>query len=265
MQNEIWRDCYGYEGLYLISNYGNVKSCDKLVWNRFKYIKRKGRIMKTLIDRYGYVRITLCKNGKKTNEQVHRLVALTFLENPYNLPQVNHKDLNKENNYVGTSENNFTDGNLEWCSNAQNMEHAHKHLDFNYQTIPVVKIDIETNIVLQCYKSIQEAATDTSAMPINILRSCHFDNDSTKGFRWRTNENGFYKIGDYINLPKLYHPSTKKRSVVQIKDGKITNVYESIMEAARENDCQDSAISMCCKGKLKQHHGFVWKYYNEVM
>ena len=265
MQNEIWRDCYGYEGLYLISNYGNVKSYDKLVWNRFKYIKRNGRIMKTLIDRYGYVRITLCKNGKKTNEQVHRLVALTFLENPYNLPQVNHKDLNKENNYVGTSENNFTDGNLEWCSNAQNMEHAHKHLDFNYQTIPVVKIDIETNIVLQCYKSIQEAATDTSAMPINILRSCHFDNDSTKGFRWRTNENGFYKIGDYINLPKLYHPSTKKRSVVQIKDGKIINVYESIMEAARENDCQDSAISMCCKGKLKQHHGFVWKYYNEVM
>lgn len=39
--NEIWRDCYGYEGLYLISNYGNVKSCDKLVWNRFKYIKGK--------------------------------------------------------------------------------------------------------------------------------------------------------------------------------------------------------------------------------
>lgn len=265
MQSEIWKDCYGYEGLYLISNYGTVKSCDKLVWNRFQYIERKGKIMKSYIDRYGYVRITLCKDGRKTTEQVHRLVALTFIKNPHNLPQVNHKDLNKENNYAGTIDNHFTDGNLEWCSNLQNMRHAHKNIDFNYQTVPVVKIDIESNIVLKCYNSLQDAADDVGGTPINIWRSCNFDNDSACGFRWRENKNNTYKIGDYIYLPKLYHPSTKKRSVVKMKDGKIIKVYESIMDAARDNDCQDSAISMCCKGKIKQHHGFEWKYYGEVI
>ena len=262
MQCEIWKDCYGYEGLYLISNYGSIKSCNKKVWNRFTFVERKGKIMKTQIDRYGYVRVTLCKNGKRTCEQVHRLVALTFIPNLHNLSQINHKDLNKKNNYAGTVENNFTDGNLEWCTNFQNMKHARENLDFNYHTIPVVKIDIETNIVLQCFKSIQEAATNTGTNPINIWRSCHFDNDSASGFRWRTNENTIYKIGDYINLPKLYHPSTSKRSVAQIKDGIIINIYESIMDAARDNNCTDSSISMCCKGKIKQHHGFEWKYYN---
>lgn len=262
MQNKIWKDCYGYEGLYAINNYGEVKSYDKLVWNRFRYILRPGRIMRTQIDRYGYVRVPLCKNGKKTNEQVHRLVMMTFVGNPNNLPQVNHRDLNKKNNYVGTLENNFADGNLEWCSNAQNMKHAFENKNFDYQTTPVVKIDIETNTVIKCYDSVQAASRDVHDNPTNILRSCHFDNDTAKGFRWRINKCGNYKIGDYINLPELYHPSTKKRKVMMIKDNMVLKIYDSIMDAARDNSCEDSAISMCCKGKIKSCHGFEWRYYD---
>lgn len=252
---EKWRDCVGYEGLYQVSNYGNVRSLDKLVWNRFEYIHRQGKLMKTNVDKYGYVRVVLCKKGHRTNEQIHRLVALAFLDNPNNLPQVNHKDTNKQNNFVD---------NLEWCTNLCNMHHAFENIDFNYDTTPVVKIDIETNIVIREYNSITEAAKDIADNPINILRSCNFDNDSTKGYRWRKNIDGEYKVGDYIDLPKLYHPSTKRRKVAKILDGNVVEVYNSIMEAARTNSCKNSSISMCCKGKIKQHHGFKWKYYEEV-
>lgn len=250
---EEWKDCFGYEGLYQISNYGNIKSLDKLVWNRFKYIKRLGRDIKTNIDKYGYVRATLSKNGKRTNEQIHRLVAKTFLDNPNNYPQINHKDCNKQNNYVG---------NLEWCTNAHNMKHAFNNIDFDYQTRPVLQI--ENNVVIAKYDSIQDASKSVNDNPTNILRACNFDNDSSKGYRWRF-DIGKYEIGDYINLPTLYHPSTKKRKVVQIKDGIIIAIFDSIMDAARHNNCTDSAISMCCKGKIHNHHGYKWMYFRNNM
>lgn len=254
MQTEIWKDAHGYEGLYEVSNLGNVKSYDKQIWNRFKFVLRKGRLMKTYVDRYGYVRVCLYKDGKKTTEQVHRLVALTFIPNPDNLPQVNHKDANKQNNNVT---------NLEWCTCLQNMRHAFKNVVFDYQTIPVVKIDNETNIVVAVYESVQDAAKDVSDNPSNILRACNFDNDSSKGFRWRKNSKN-YKVGDYVKLKALYHPSTKKRKVVKIKDGYVLDVYDSLMEAARQNDCENSAICMCCKGKINSHKGYQWKYYEDI-
>ena len=261
---EEWKDCVDYEGLYQVSNLGNVRSLDKYVWNRFQYVKRPGRIMKTHIDRYGYVRVVLRKDGKGVNEQVHRLVALAFINNPQQLPQVNHKDTNKQNNFAGTRENDYKDGNLEWCTNKENMKHAFNNIDFNYETIPVLQIDLRKQIVLAKYNSIQDAARSVDDNATNILRSCRFNNDSAKGYRWLIDD-GLYQIGDYVDLPKLYHPSTKKRKVVQVKDGVIVNIYNSISDAAKYNNCLDSAISMCCKGKIHQHHNYVWCYYQSGM
>lgn len=207
---EEWKDCVDYEGLYQVSNLGNVRSLDKYVWNRFQYVKRPGRTMKTHIDRYGYVRVVLRKDGKGVNEQVHRLVALAFINNPQQLPQVNHKDTNKQNNFAGTRENDYKDGNLEWCTNKENMKHAFNNIDFNYETIPVLQIDLRKQIVLAKYNSIQDAARSVGDNATNILRSCRFNNDSAKGYRWLIDD-GLYQIGDYVDLPKLYHPSTKNK------------------------------------------------------
>lgn len=66
-------------------------------------------------DRYGYLRVTLYPSGKTYT--VHRLVAMTFIKNSKNLPAINHKDGNKENNSVN---------NLEWCTNKHNTQHAMK-------------------------------------------------------------------------------------------------------------------------------------------
>lgn len=97
MKKEYWKPVVGYEGLYEVSNWGRVKS--------LKFGKE--RILKPCTNRYGYLFVKLCKDGKVKPFTVHRLVAEAFLPNPDNLPQVNHKDENKQNNIVS---------NLEWCS-----------------------------------------------------------------------------------------------------------------------------------------------------
>lgn len=98
---EEWKDIEGYEGLYQVSNYGRVKS--------LKFGKEK--ILKPRKNKYGYFDINLCNESKVKGFRVNRLVALTFIPNPNNYPQVNHKDENKLNNCVD---------NLEWCDRKYN-------------------------------------------------------------------------------------------------------------------------------------------------
>ena len=115
-QNEIWKDIPGYEGFYQASNLGRIKSL-VLYNNRYKkYIKRE-KVLKTTTQKTGYLMLTLCKDKKKSNLLVHRIIAKTFLSNPNNYPQVNHKDGNKKNNCVD---------NLEWCTSSENQKHAYR-------------------------------------------------------------------------------------------------------------------------------------------
>ena len=102
---EEWRDIQGYEGLYMVSNLGRVKS---LNYHR----TGKERIMKPSDNGHGYLFVVLCKDGKDKNCRINRLVAQAFLPNPDNLPEVNHKDENKYNNCVE---------NLEWCDRSYNV------------------------------------------------------------------------------------------------------------------------------------------------
>lgn len=91
---EEWKNVIGYEGLYEVSNKGNVRNV------------RRNKLLR-LQKNQGYIRVGLSKNGIKTWLRVHRLVAQAFLPNPDNLPQINHKDEDKTNNSVD---------NLEWCT-----------------------------------------------------------------------------------------------------------------------------------------------------
>ena len=102
---EIWKDKKDYEGHYQVSNCGRVKS--------IKFGKEK--ILKTNVDKDGYLQVTLCKNNIKKVYKVQRLVAEAFIDNPDNLPQVNHKDEDKTNNNVD---------NLEWCDRLYNVRYG---------------------------------------------------------------------------------------------------------------------------------------------
>lgn len=90
---EIWKDIKGYEGLYHVSNLGNIKS--------FK-IYKEGKLLKPKFDKDGYREIGIRdSNGKRTFKRVHRLVAESFIDNPDNLKFINHKDNNPANNNEG--------------------------------------------------------------------------------------------------------------------------------------------------------------------
>ncbi len=102
--DEIWKPIKGYEELYEISSFGRVRSLNY-------YCKGKHEILKLSAKPNTYLKVALRKDGKVKYYRVHRLVAEAFLPNPNNLPQVNHKDGNKQSNVLS---------NIEWCSPKQN-------------------------------------------------------------------------------------------------------------------------------------------------
>ena len=127
--NEYWKDIKGYEGLYQVSNFGRVRSYDKLSKNRWGYKNlRKGKILKPIVGTKGYLMVFLYdSNGKSKIHRIHRLVADAFIPNPHNYPQVNHKDENKQNNFVWINEDGSVDlekSNLEWCTNDYNNHYG---------------------------------------------------------------------------------------------------------------------------------------------
>ena len=119
MQEE-WKEVVGFEGLYEVSNKGRVRSLDREVPRLGKYgqpshMVYKGKLIPMWITDTGYLRITLNKEGKKSNHLVHRLVANAFIPNVDNKETVNHKNGVKADNQID---------NLEWATRSEQNKHA---------------------------------------------------------------------------------------------------------------------------------------------
>ena len=181
-QEEIWKDVVGFEGLYKVSNNGKIKSLSRDIpftnrWGQ-RITRKSGEIIMKpkKISTCGYVRIQLMKNAIDKIYSLHRIVAMAFLENPKNLPQVNHKDGDKTNN------NNW---NLEWCTISHNNSHAYK-LGLNHtasgfedsQSKPVLHI---YNGVKTGYGSIKMASRQTGIDHSTISKCSAKNNLISKG------------------------------------------------------------------------------------
>lgn len=158
--NEIFKDIPGYEGLYQVSNLGNVKSLN------YKGTRKEKILIPFKDNEESYLRINLYKNGSRKTKCVHCLVAETFLVNPDNLPEVNHKDENKQNNSID---------NLEYCSRNYNIRYS------------------------------------------------------------------------------------KAKRVGCFKDGILLKVYDAMIDVMNDGH-YNGAVSSCCNGKNKKHHGLIWKF-----
>lgn len=111
---EIWKDIKGYNGVYQVSNLGNVRRIKLKEYNSTEYII--DRNIKPTDNGNGYKIVGLSKDNKRKNYYIHRLVAIAFIKNPNMYKEINHKDNQKSNNNVN---------NLEWCDRGYNVRYSY--------------------------------------------------------------------------------------------------------------------------------------------
>ena len=156
--SEIWKDIEGYEGIYKISNLGNVKSLERTLWNGHTY---------------GYYTVRLSKDGKGKNHLLHRLLAVAFIPNPNNLPIINHKDGDKTNINLD---------NLEWSTYKDNNEHAIK-TGLNKIAKEIKAINVNTGETMH-FDSAREADRVLGVGYKNISACLNGRQKTCGGYRW---------------------------------------------------------------------------------
>ena len=186
---EEWKDIPTLEGRYQASSKGRIRSLDMITNNGTQL--RKGKIRKLNKDKYGYFHVSIIQDGKTKFPFVHRLVAMTFIPNPNNYPQINHKDECKENNCIE---------NLEWCDANYNTNYGTRNIRTSESleklnlhrnnAIPILQIDKKTKQIIKTYKSIDEAVEINGFPTRSHISECCSEKPKRKsayGFIWKYN------------------------------------------------------------------------------
>ena len=184
MREEIWKDIEGYEGYYMVSNMGNVKSLGNGKSRNSNYSKE--RILKPSKNKDGYLYVFLYKDGKRKFYTVHQLVGNAFLSNPQGYKEVNHIDEDKTNNRAD---------NLEWCSRVYNNTYngrakkvGKKNTNHPKKSKPVIAIHKINGLILE-FSSIMEASRQIGIDSSHICECCKGKYKSAGGFYWMYKNN----------------------------------------------------------------------------
>lgn len=177
MIKEEWKSIDGFYDMYYVSSHGNVKSFKKSSNVNNVILSDGSKLMIPKIDKYGYLRVRLSKNGKRKPYLLHRLVANAFLQNTDLLPCVNHKnEIKTDNNVV----------NLEWCDVNYNNHYNDRYQKIKRFTRPVVKYTLDMELV-QIFNSIVSASKslNINRKESNISSCCRGKIKYAYGFIWR--------------------------------------------------------------------------------
>lgn len=217
----------------------------------------------TFVKRYlrkdGYFQVLLSdKNGKKKFQLLHRLLAIAFIDNPENLPYINHKDGIKTNIDIP---------NLEWCTASENQLHAYrtglkkcaitrKTLEASLPSIvrPVLQYDTDGHL-LNRWASIAEASREVGLTASQICASCLRRIHTSGGYIWcyEDEENAIEK-----SLKARSFGYGKKHVFQFSMNGEFIREWESAEEVFKELGFKTSSISLACSGKIQQAYGFFW-------
>lgn len=168
------REIPGTNGRYTASDDGKIYG-------------HSGKELNTHEDRWGYLTVGIRYPGSRMKRRrfVHRLVALAFIPNPRNLPQINHKDEDKKNNRID---------NLEWCTNEYNQRYGTKtRRSVASRRIQIAQLDDSMNIV-HVYASAYDAARSIGTTQSNIWIAVNNRREKAKGYRWRAYPQGGFNL-----------------------------------------------------------------------
>lgn len=174
---EVWKPIVETEGIYQISNFGNIRTIDryaKVCGGGRRLVKGKKQIPVKCSN--GYLELQASIYGKRKIFLVHRLVATYFIPNPNNYPEVNHKDENPQNNSIE---------NLEWCTPKYNCNYGSRNRRCMEKVIkkPVKQLSLDGNII-KTFSMINEAARETGVNSTQISRVCKGKNKTAGGYKW---------------------------------------------------------------------------------
>ena len=197
-----------------------------------------------------YKFVGLIINGKQKRMRVHRMVALTFIDNPDNKPYVNHINGNRSDNNVE---------NLEWVTPSENTQHA---VDTGLFKSGRARAVIQYNLngeQMATFESASEAARQTGGSQSKITMCCRRQRDSANDYQWRYYDD----IQDVQKIEKKF--ITGKKVAQCDEEGNILKIYPSFREAARAVNGTSSAISRVCSGTNIRHKGYKWKLVEEIV
>lgn len=185
LEDEIWKDVVGYEGLYLVSNKGRIISLSRDIANRYSVRHIEPKLLnpyaRKVSKNYLFYCVSLWKNNKSKCGRVHRLVALAFIPNPNNLKEIDHIDTNTANNRVD---------NLRWCDrkgNANNPITLSKNREVRLgKPIPKLQkpiVQLLNGELINTFPSIK-STTQFGFNKNTISLCCNNRRHSHKGFQW---------------------------------------------------------------------------------
>lgn len=241
-EGEFWKNIQGYEGLYVVSNYGRVKSLERKIpckkkGNSNSYVVVHEKIKCWGDNGNGYCITPLCKSGKSKMFYIHRLVAQAFIPNPLNLPDINHKDEDKRNNSVCLNNDGsicVEKTNLEWCTCLYNnmygtaKERMKKTRIENGNNRAIDMYDLYGNL-LKHYEIGYHMERDGLSRR-GVYNVCCGRAKSYKGCI-------FVFHGDEFRKKEIdsYPKGCTKKVIVTDFDGNVIKTYDSIKQAEREN------------------------------
>lgn len=179
---EIWKDIEGYEGLYQVSNLGNIRSLTRTVNSPNGKRTIQGQLIKPRINRRnGYVIVNLHKDGVSTTFRLHRLVAFAFVNNPNpnSFKEINHKDEILTNNCAD---------NLEWCDSKYNKNYGnHNRKMALSKSKAVYQYDLDFNFIKE-WESLVQIERELGFQRAAISRCCKGKQKTSYGYKWRFKE-----------------------------------------------------------------------------